>query len=153
MKKFHVCLLQQDTEVVKTNWLQNLYRYWFPRNANMYNCLLNKIWRSSKSFFFCMLQEACHSQPEQLEQIPGLKGCGSFFVSIKNITIYCNVPIWDLGGWFPATPCPGGIFLNPWMLSPSGNTHLHLWGLFSQWCVNEMQLCASHFLKPVVIKV
>lgn len=33
-------------------------------------------------FFVCVLQEASHSQ-EQLEQIPELKGCGSFLVSIK----------------------------------------------------------------------
>lgn len=34
-------------------------------------------------FFLCVLQEASHSQQEQLEQIPELKGCGSFLVSIK----------------------------------------------------------------------
>lgn len=33
--------------------------------------------------FFCVLQEATHSQPEQLEQIPELESCGSFLVSIK----------------------------------------------------------------------
>lgn len=33
----------------------------------------------------CVLQEASHSQEEQLEleQIPERKGCGSFLVSIK----------------------------------------------------------------------
>lgn len=35
------------------------------------------------SIFFCVLQEATHSQPKQLEQIPELRGCGSFLVSIK----------------------------------------------------------------------
>lgn len=36
-----------------------------------------------KFLFLCVLQETSHSQQEQLEQIPELKGCDSFLVSIK----------------------------------------------------------------------